>query len=57
MAERLNAPVLKTGKPSRVSRVRIPVSPPVFNYLILNITRFLTLLLEDIYQKAYTESS
>ena len=57
MAERLNAPVLKTGKPSRVSRVRIPVSPPVFNYLILNITKFLTLLLEDIYQKAYTESS
>ena len=29
MAERLNALVLKTSKPSRVSRVRIPVSPPV----------------------------
>ena len=29
LAERLNALVLKTSKPSRVSRVRIPVSPPV----------------------------
>ena len=28
MAERLIAPVLKTGRPSRVSGVRIPLSPP-----------------------------
>ena len=27
MAERLNAPVLKTGRPARVSRVRIPLPP------------------------------
>ncbi len=27
MAERLNAPVLKTGVPVRVPRVRIPLSP------------------------------
>ena len=35
MAERLNAPVLKTGKVATPSRVRIPVSPPhplIFNY-------------------------
>ena len=30
MAERLNAPVLKTGKDASPSRVRIPVSPPFF---------------------------
>jgi hypothetical protein len=29
VAERLNAPVLKTGKPARVSWVRIPPSPPL----------------------------
>ena len=28
VAEWLNAPVLKTDKPSRASRVRIPPSPP-----------------------------
>ena len=28
VAERLNAPVLKTGKVATPSRVRIPVSPP-----------------------------
>lgn len=28
MAERLNAPVLKTGKGLSPSRVRIPVPPP-----------------------------
>ena len=31
VAEWLNAPVLKTDKPSRASRVRIPPSPP-FDY-------------------------
>jgi two-component system, NarL family, invasion response regulator UvrY len=34
MAERLNAPVLKTGKVSKPSRVRIPVPPPIFIHLI-----------------------
>ena len=29
VAERLKAPVLKTGKPARVSRVRIPPHPPI----------------------------
>ena len=29
VAERLNAPVLKTGRLSRVSRVRISPSPPI----------------------------
>lgn len=28
LVERLNTPVLKTGSPSRGSRVRIPRSPP-----------------------------
>ena len=37
MAERLNALVLKTSKGSNLSRVRIPVPPPLlFNYLALN---------------------
>ena len=31
MAERLNAPVLKTGMGASPSRVRIPVPPPLFN--------------------------
>ncbi len=30
MAERLKAPVLKTGKGATLSWVRIPVSPPLF---------------------------
>ena len=30
MAEWSNAPVLKTGKDASPSRVRIPVSPPLF---------------------------
>ena len=30
VAERLNAPVLKTGKVATPSRVRIPVSPPYY---------------------------
>ena len=29
VAERLNAPVLKTGMPATVSRVRIPPPPPI----------------------------
>ena len=32
VAERLNAPVLKTGIPSRGSRVRISPSPPIFSF-------------------------
>jgi hypothetical protein len=31
VAERLNAPVLKTGISARVSRVRIPPSPPLLS--------------------------
>ena len=33
MAEWSNAPVLKTGKDASPSRVRIPVSPPLFKHL------------------------
>ena len=53
MAERLNALVLKTSKPSRVSRVQIPVSPPLFNlipnpsYPNLGILNLYFLLLGD----------
>jgi hypothetical protein len=32
MAERLNAPDSKSGIPSRVSGVQIPLSPPRFDY-------------------------
>lgn len=38
MAERLKAPVLKTGEGSNLPWVRIPLSPPVSSKsLILNI--------------------
>ncbi len=33
MAERLNAPVLKTGMPARASWVRIPLPPPKHNFM------------------------
>ena len=32
MAERLKAPVLKTGKGATLSWVRIPVSPPLLGF-------------------------
>ena len=37
VAERLNAPVLKTGSPSRGSWVRIPPPPPIPSHRHLNI--------------------
>ena len=37
MAERLKAPVLKTGKGATLSWVRIPVSPPYLRFIKLKI--------------------
>ena len=37
VAERLMAPVLKTGIPERVSGVRIPPSPPVLYFLLFAV--------------------
>ena len=38
VAERLKAPVLKTGKPERVSWVRIPPHPPLFQWVNLSLS-------------------
>ena len=44
MAERLKAPVLKTGKVAIPSRVRISVSPP-FTLILIYINSLINLLL------------
>ena len=44
MAERLKAPVLKTGKGATLSWVRIPVSPPKNIYNVKALNKFEILL-------------
>src|ERR1035437_6912741 len=44
LAEWLMAPVLKTGKPERVSGVRIPRSPPFKSFIINNLEEYFCFL-------------
>ena len=48
MAERLKAPVLKTGKGATLSWVRIPVLPPFRNIILIFYSDMIILVLVPI---------